>query len=179
MGQTATALGQKMGRTAREMNKLLKDHGFLEGDPGAYRPTALGKPFAQAHDFDNGYGGSAHRQWGWLSWTDGLNDALKASMEANPDGVLTPAPAREAVAANIKPGAAAPHTGSGTGGHLLNKNQWLAMVVALAGLAASTPVAKRAWHEKVEPAASKVRARIAERKSAKSGAGAVEHDQGK
>lgn len=178
MGKTATALGQEFGRTAREMNKLLREHGFMEGDPGAYRPTALGKAFAQAVDFDNGHGGFAHRQWGWLSWTDGLIDALKASMEANPDGVVPPAAAPEAVFTNIKLGPAALRTGSRAGGQFLNKNGLVAVVV-LAGLGASTPVARRAWHERVKPAASKVRARIAERKSTKGAGGADEHDSGK
>ena len=93
--------------------------------------------FAQAHDFDNGYGGFAHRQWGWLSWTDGLADALRASMASSPDGVLAPIPEPEAVVANIKPG---------LGGHLINKNQWFA-VAAFAGLAVSAPIPNRAWHE--------------------------------
>jgi len=175
MGKTATALGREFGRTAREMNKLLKDHGFMDGDPGAYRPTELGNPFAQSHDFDNGYGGFAHRQWGWLSWTDGLPDALRASMEANLDGVVSPAPAPAAVVTNVKLGSAASRTGSGAGVQFLNKNRWVAVVV-LGGLAVSTPVARRAWNEKVRPTASKVRASIAERNSARSAAQAVEHD---
>lgn len=168
MGKTATELGREFGRTAREMNKLLKEHSFMEGEPGAYRTTELGKPFVQAHDFDNGYGGFAHRQWGWLSWTDGLADVLRASMEANPNGIPAPVLAPDAAVANIKPG---------PGGHLFNKNQWFA-AVALVGLAVSAPVAKRAWHEKVKPTASRARTRIAERKSAKSAAGAAEHDRG-
>jgi hypothetical protein len=178
MGKTATALGRELGRTAREMNKLLEDHGFMEGDPGAYRPTALGKQFAQANDFDNGYGGFAHRQWGWLSWTDGLVDALKASMEANPDGVMPAAAAPESVVTNIKLSPAASRLGSGAGGQFLHKNGWVAVLV-LAGLGASTPVARRAWHEKVKPTASKVRARIAERMSAKSADGADGQDSRK
>jgi hypothetical protein len=175
MGKTATELGPEFGRTVREMNKLLKDHGFMEGDPGAYRPTELGRAFAQSHDFDNGYGGFTHRQWGWLSWTDGLADALRASMEANLDGVVAPAPASAAVVTNVKFGSAASRTGSAAGGRFLNKNGWVAVVV-LGALAVSTPVARRAWNEKVKPTASNVRARIAERYSARSGAGAVEHD---
>ena len=175
MGNTATALGREFGRTAREMNKLLKDHGFMEGDPGAYRPTELGKMFAQSHDFDNSYGGFAHRQWGWLSWTDGLADALRASMSANLDGVVAQAPAPAAVVTNVKFGAAASRTGSGAGSWFLNKNGWVAVVV-LGGLAVSAPVARRAWNENVKPTASKVRARIAERNSARSAAGAVKHD---
>lgn len=172
MGKTATALGCELGRTAREVNKLLKEHGFMEGDPGAYRPTALGEQFAQSVDFDNGYGGFAHRQWGWLSWSDGLVDALKASMEENPHGVIATA-APEAVAGNVNLSPTALRSESGAGGRLL-QNGWIAVVV-LAGIGASSPAARRAWHEKVKPTASRVRARIVERKSA---GGAAEQDSG-
>lgn len=167
MGMTATQLGRLFSRSAAEMNRLLRDHGFIEGGPGAWRPTELGKAFAQAHDFDNGYGGFAHRQWGWLSWTDGITDALKASLEANPNGITPPAPAPTVVSA-------APSMGTG-GGSQSGNNKWVALV-ALAGIAASTPAARRAWHEKVKPAASKARARIAERKSAENAPDAVEPD---
>ena len=42
MGMSASELGREFcGRTAPETNKLPLAHGFLEGDPGAYRPNPL------------------------------------------------------------------------------------------------------------------------------------------
>lgn len=107
MGMTATQLGALFSRGAAAMNVTLRDHGFLEGAPGAWRPTELGKQFVTYHDHDNGYGGFAHRSWGWLSWDDGLVDALKHSLEANPNGILPAAPSeavKTATAAGINPG---------------------------------------------------------------------------
>lgn len=99
-------------------------------------------------------------------------------MEANPHGV-TAAAAPEAVVTNIKLSPVALRSGSGgAGGQFLHKNGWVAVVV-LAGLGASTPLARRAWDEKVKPAASKVRARITERKSAESVDVADDHDSEK
>ncbi len=151
MGMTATQLGSIFGRGAAAMNVLLKEHGFLEGGPGAWRPTELGKQFAQSHDFDNGYGGYAHRSWGWLSWTDGLVDALQASIEQNPDGIVA-APTTAASTAIVSANA---DSGQGFG-----KSRWVAL--AAVGVAAvAAPVAKNAWN------------RIAERRSAAQSAAAV------
>src|SRR3954454_21536374 len=102
MGMSATQLGAAFNRSAAAMNVLLRDHGFLEGGPGAWRPTELGEQFANWVVRDNGYGGRAHRSWGWLTWSDGVVDALRASIEANPGGVVStiPTAAREAVSAS-------------------------------------------------------------------------------
>lgn len=149
MGMTATQLGPIFGRGAAAMNVLLRDHGFLEGSPGAWRLTELGKQFARSHDFDNGYGGYAYRSWGWLSWSDGLIDALKASIEANPDGIAT----------TVDIAGSVPTTGASR--HAVGKNQW-AMVAALGIVAVATPVAKTVWR------------RISDRRSSPATAAAVE-----
>jgi hypothetical protein len=175
MGMSASELGREFfSRTAQETNKLLLAHGFLEGAPGAYRPTSLGESFAKWVDKDNGYGGVAARSWSWITWSDEIVPALKASIDANPNGVLPPADVSVAVIDKLVP--AAVRTESGPGGQLLNKKVGIAVAV-LAALG-STPVARRAWHEKVKPTASRVRTQIAERKSAKRAAGAAEGDPG-
>lgn len=143
MGMTATQLGAIFGRGAAAMNSLLKEHGFLEGSPGAWMPTELGKQFAQSVDFDNGYGGYAHRSWGWLTWTDGLVDALKASIEKHPDGIAAAVPTAAAKAATVAT--------SSTKGQALGRHKWMAL--AAMGVVAAAPVAKNVW------------SRIAERRS--------------
>lgn len=142
MGMTATQLGSVFGRGAAAMNLLLRDHGFLEGGPGAWRPTELGKQFAQSHDFDNGYGGYASRSWGWLSWTDGLIDALKASLEANPDGIVASAPATVVKAAT--------NPTTGASGQAFGKNKWAALAAAMGVVAVAAPAAKNVWNHITE-----------------------------
>lgn len=78
---SASRLGRQTGNTAREINNLLKEHGFMEGDPGFYRPTSKGEPFCVEKFDGNGYGGYAARSWSWLEWSKdiiprlGLNDS--------------------------------------------------------------------------------------------------------
>lgn len=136
MGMTATQLGQIFERGAASMNVLLKDHGFIEGDPGAWRPTELGRMFAQAHDFDNGYGGFAHRSWGWISWDPKLVDVLKASVQANPEGVVTLTQDVAGVAMT------APVTGGV--GQAFGKNKLVALA-AVGVVAAAAPMARTVW----------------------------------
>lgn len=144
MGMTATQLGSVFGRGAAATNVLLRDHGFLEGSPGAWRPTELGEQFAKWVDRDNGYGGYAHRSWGWLTWSDGLIDALKASIEANPDGIVP------SVSATVETTVTASTTGAG--GQTLGKYKW-AVMAAVGVVTLAAPVVKS------------VRSRLAERKA--------------
>ena len=91
MTLSAKRLGEKCGLTAEEMNCLLKDEGFLSGEPGNYYPTEKGKIFVSEKGDDNGYGGYAFRGWNWLEW----DESLKA-------GKLLHVPAREDIPENIK-----------------------------------------------------------------------------
>lgn len=45
MTLSAKRLGERCGFTAEEMNILLKEEGFLSGEPGNYYPTEKGKLF--------------------------------------------------------------------------------------------------------------------------------------
>lgn len=66
---SATRLGSMVGKSNREMNAILKEKGFMEGDPGYYRPTQKGEAFCVEKAEDNGYGGYAARSWSWLEWS--------------------------------------------------------------------------------------------------------------
>lgn len=80
------------------MNALLKEHGYLYGEPGAYGLTDKGEQFGADHYHENGYGGYAHRNWETRTWNDHLAGALRADMEA-----AQPEPA-ELPAADMPPG---------------------------------------------------------------------------
>jgi hypothetical protein len=91
MGMSARVLGFEFGRTAREMNELLKDHGYLYGTPGAYGLTEKGQQYAEEEYHSRGTGGYAHynRSWETRTWSDGTTVALKAEMEASREGFGT------------------------------------------------------------------------------------------
>lgn len=81
MGKSARALGNEFGKTAQEMHKLLKEHNYLEGEPGAYRLTEKGSRYAKDHHRSNRYGGLARREWETRTWNDDLAGALRADIE--------------------------------------------------------------------------------------------------
>lgn len=74
---SARRLGERIGLSAREMNRRLAAHGYLEGAPGHYLITEKGEQRGEVHAFDNGYGGFAYRQWDYVVWDEDLADELR------------------------------------------------------------------------------------------------------
>lgn len=70
MKKSASLLGQIVGKTARAVNEILKDKGFLEGTPGNYEFTEKGEQYGEERVKDNGYGGYAHRDWSFKMWDE-------------------------------------------------------------------------------------------------------------
>lgn len=68
--KSAKQLGQILRLNAREVNVLLKNKGFLDGEPGNYRLTKKGEEYAETRYKDNGYGGYAARAWEFLMWDE-------------------------------------------------------------------------------------------------------------
>jgi hypothetical protein len=68
--KSARKLGEILGKTAIEVNKLLKENGFLEGEPGEYELTEKGKQYGEEIFEDNGYGGVANRHWDYKVWDE-------------------------------------------------------------------------------------------------------------
>lgn len=81
MTLSAKRLGERCGLTAEEMNILLKEEGFLSGEPGNYYPTEKGKLFVVEKGDDNGYGGYAFRGWNWFEWDERILEELDTSVE--------------------------------------------------------------------------------------------------
>ena len=81
MTLSAKRLGEICGLTAEEMNVLLKEEGFLSGEPGNYYPIEKGKLFVVEKGDDNGYGGYAFRGWNWLEWDERILEEIDTSME--------------------------------------------------------------------------------------------------
>lgn len=73
---SATDIGRRVGATAMEVNRLLEDQGFLEGEPSAYRLTPKGEEFGAQRDHGNGYGGIAYRAWETTHYDPKIIDVL-------------------------------------------------------------------------------------------------------
>ena len=76
---SARGIGDQIGATGVEVNRLLKDQGFLYGKPGGYGLTHKGEKFGIQQAHDNGYGGYAHRSWETTHFDPSITEALDSS----------------------------------------------------------------------------------------------------
>lgn len=169
MGRSARVLGREFGRTAAEMNKLLKEHGYLYGNPGAYGLTEKGQQFGDEQYHSRGTGGYAHYNPSWetRTWNDETPAALKADMEAadteaDPGGIradVDDAPADEADDFEYEfyedDDDSAP-VGWGE----------IAIAWGVVGAALLAPHVKPIWTNKVKPATKKLREKFTQQGSA-------------
>lgn len=83
MQKSARILGQEYGMTAEEMNRALVKQGFLEGEPGDYRPTEKALKYVQEKDFHRGTGGYDHynRYWTTRTFDESIMDELDITPE--------------------------------------------------------------------------------------------------
>lgn len=83
MRKSARILGEDIGLNSQEMNQLLKDQGFLEGEPGAYVVTEKGAQFAKETDFYRGTGGYPWYNCDWTqrTWDESIRGILDISPE--------------------------------------------------------------------------------------------------
>ena len=54
MRKSARYLGRDVGLNAEEVNVWLKEEGYLEGEPGDYRVTEKGRPYATQRHWETG-----------------------------------------------------------------------------------------------------------------------------
>lgn len=81
MALSAKRLGEKIGLTSQEMNVLLKEEGYQNGEPGNYTTTDKGKPYVSEKCWDNGYGGYAARGYNYNVWDESVLDDIDTSPE--------------------------------------------------------------------------------------------------
>jgi hypothetical protein len=168
MGKSARILGLEFGRTAREMNALLREYNYLDGSPGAYGLTEKGQQFGEEQYNDNGYGGYAYRGWETRTWNEETADALRADMEANPDGLCGQESPAEEDTDEYEPSLAvyAATEQEGDGPPLTPKELAIAgaVVGVVVGAIASAPHLRRVWNNKAKPAARRVRTKFTKQK---------------
>lgn len=81
MSLSAKQLGEKIGLNAQEMNTLLKEEGYLSGEPGNYNVTVTGDSCVSEKSWSNGYGGYAARGYSYNVWDESILDRLDTSNE--------------------------------------------------------------------------------------------------
>lgn len=162
MGKSARILGEAFGKSAREMNALLKEHGYLYGQPGAYGLTDKGKLHATEEHHTRGTGGYAHynRSWETRTWDEGTADALRADMagaEREDQGEPTQSNQEQHQDETGEP----VEVDENSEVQLTGREQAIAAALGLAavGAVAVAPFVKPFWKAKVQPVASKLRKR--------------------
>ena len=79
LSRSVTELGRRVGLTAQEFNVALKHAGLLDGEPGAYYFTELGKRLATVHTTTTATAASPHRSWDITTWPETVIEKLDLS----------------------------------------------------------------------------------------------------
>ncbi|OEJ43096.1 hypothetical protein AR457_02245 [Streptomyces agglomeratus] len=150
------------------MNELLKDHGYLYGNPGAYGLTEKGQQYAEEQYHSRGTGGYAqyNRSWETRTWNDETAAALKADMEANPEGFgAGNSPTEEDDDLGYEP--FLDGSGSGSGDDDDPQPSWKGLAIGgvIVGALLVAPHVKPFWNNKVKPAVKKLRDGLAKQES--------------
>ena len=83
MRKSARIMGQDYGLTAQEMNFVLREEGYLDGEPGSYSVTEKGLAYAVEEDHHRGTGGYSwyNRYWTTRTWDDSIQDEIEITDE--------------------------------------------------------------------------------------------------
>lgn len=82
---SATQLGKKYGMTGEEMNRLLFQQGFLEGEPGDYSPIGKGLIYAAEKDHHRGNGGYSIYNKNWT--TRKFDESIFKELDLSPENI--------------------------------------------------------------------------------------------
>lgn len=169
MGKSARVLGWEFGRTAREMNELLKLHGYLHGNPGAYGLTEKGQQYAEEQYHSRGTGGYAQYNPSWVTrtWSVETAAALRADMEADPAGFDAGDSLTEEEDTPLYEPSSDCRSGGGGDG---SEPGWKGVAIggAVVGALLVAPHVRPFWNNKVRPAAKKLRAGLTRKGSGES-----------
>ncbi|MEU8045677.1 hypothetical protein AB0B71_16235 [Micromonospora echinofusca] len=171
MSKSATVLGQLYGVTGQVMNVILKELGYLEGDPGAYRITEKGAKYAFERDHHRGTGGYGwyNRDWTTRTWGDGIVDELHVTddLKNKAQEVVSAARRRlaETVADDIGTGAGAVAEDSlnatGNGRRVAVVAAGAAILAGSAyGIYKAAPHAKKLLDEKIVPGLKDIKNKV-------------------
>ncbi|MER5689966.1 hypothetical protein [Streptomyces sp. NPDC002205] len=172
MRKSARVLGQSYGLTAQEMNFILKEEGFLDGEPGNYAVTEKGKEYADEQHHSRGTGGYTqyNRAWSTTTWNDEIADELEITDDRKREirQAISDAKRRAGESDNVDADAADESDGSdGDESHDSNSNGALVAAVGALLLAASAygvykavPYVKRFLNDKALPGIRNVKDRV-------------------
>ncbi len=175
MRKSARILGQEFGLTAQEMNFVLKEGGYLVGEPGNYFVTEKGEKYAEEQDHHRGTGGYAHynRYWTTRTWDDGIADELDITAERKREIREAISLAKQKLNKPEDNNLADDYNSYGNGNEYVgvaddndNKDALFAAVGALLlaasayGVYKAAPHIKRWWNDKAVPGLKKMKIKV-------------------
>lgn len=164
------------------MNRLLHEHGYLDGQPGAWRLTDKAKPFAEEKDHFRGNPNSLtySASWSTTLWDESILDEIAREQAEAPLLAATvptpPLPADTAtVVDTVSAGSAAPAPGAHSGRRIDPVALAGGLLVVAGAVAAAAPHVRRWWDESGRDKAKALRTKVS-RKSVVDTAVVIESD---
>lgn len=76
MRKSVRQLARELNVSDRVLNVILRNKGYLSGEPGNYEPTSKGLPFVEEHENSHGNGGYSHMNKSEIirRWDDSIMD---------------------------------------------------------------------------------------------------------
>lgn len=174
MQKSSRILGQNYGLTAQEMNFVLKEEGFLEGEPGNYIVTEKGRKYADEQNHHRGTGGYEHynRYWITRTWDEDIEDELNISEKRKSEIRQAIRLARQKANEPEEEGTTVEYYDDGDNdiGHVNNDELVIAVATFLTaavtyGIYKATPHIKQWWNDKATPGLKKIRSSITEKQN--------------
>ncbi len=171
MRKSARVLGQEFGLTPQEMNFVLKEEGFLDGEPGNYTVTEKGKKYAEEQDHSRGNGGYSwyNRSWTTRTWDDGITDELDITEDRKKEIRQAISIAKQKIketedeGTTIECDSCSNEEGDTTDDNndvLVFAIRALLVAVSVYGIYKATPYIKRWWNDKAVPSLNKMKKKI-------------------
>jgi hypothetical protein len=186
MRKSARILGQDYELTAQEMNFVLREEGFLGGEPGSYTVTEKGARFAHEQDHSRGTGGYGqyNRAWTTRTWDDEIADEMDITEERKSAIRQAISVAKQRIGESSDEGAVAKpdtfdseHTDTADGNDdaLAAAVGFLLVTVSAYGIYKVAPYIKQLWDDKAVSGLKKIRDRVLAKQEAEEGTGTESH----
>lgn len=164
-------MGQEYGLTAQEMNFVLKEEGYLDGEPGNYSVTEKGAKYAEEQDHSRGTGGYSwyNRAWTTRTWDDRIADELDITDDRKKEIRQAISIAKQKINESKDEGIAVEcdsysdensEERTDKNAALVATISVLLVAVSAYGIYKATPYIKRWWNDKAIPSLKKMKNKI-------------------
>lgn len=168
MRKSARVLGQEYELTAQEMNFVLKEEGFLDGEPGNYKVTEKGEKFAD-DNYDGSSYGYSNRGWPTRTWDDGITEELDITEDRKKEIRQAISIAKQKINESEDEGTAIEYNSSSNEDADTTDTNNVALVVAVSallvavsayGIYKAAPYIKHWWNDKAVPSLKKMKNKV-------------------